>query len=86
MTHQHDLDCSETIQNLNNYIDGELDASLCGDIEAHLRVCPKCRVVVNTLKKTIQLFQADGEETSLSPEARQRLYACLDLDDYAETD
>ena len=84
MTHQHDLDCSKTIENLNNYIDGELDPSLCNDIEAHLRICPKCRVVVNTLKKTIQLYQADGEETSLSPEARQRLLACLNLEENAD--
>jgi predicted anti-sigma-YlaC factor YlaD len=86
MTHQHDVDCNDTIQNLNNYIDGELDSSLCSDIEAHLKVCPKCRVVVNTLKKTIQLFQADGEETVLSPEARQRLFSCLDLDENANAD
>jgi predicted anti-sigma-YlaC factor YlaD len=86
MTHQHGIDCSEMIQNLNGYVDGELDSSLCSDIEAHLRVCPKCRVVVNTLKKTIQLYQEDGKETSLSPEAKQRLLSCLDLEDYAESD
>ncbi len=86
MMHLHDLDCKEMIQNLNSYVDGELDSSLCSDIESHLKTCTKCRVVVNTLKKTIQLYQEDGEETTLTPEARQRLLSCLDLEDYVDPD
>ena len=74
------------ILTLNSYVDGELDSAVCSDIEAHLRVCPKCRVVVNTLKKTIQLYREDGQKTTLSPEARQRLLSCLDLEDYVESE
>jgi len=86
MNHEHVIECDEMIQNLNSYVDGELDSAICNDIEAHLRVCPKCRVVVNTLKKTIQLYREDGQETSLSPEAKQRLLSCLDLEDYVDSE
>ena len=81
MTHQHGLECKELLHNLNDYIDGELDNELCGKIEAHIETCPNCKVVVNTLKKTIQLYQDDGESVTLPLEARHRLFEALDLDD-----
>jgi hypothetical protein len=41
---------------------------------------------VNTLKKTIQLYQVDGEKTSLPEDARKRLFASLDLEEYVDRD
>lgn len=82
MTHDHELGCKEILGNLNAYIDGDLDAVLCDDIEAHLQGCPTCQIVVNTLKKTIHLYQADGQETTLPDDVRQRLFASLDLENY----
>ena len=84
MTHQHGQECQELIQHLNDYIDDELDADLCGKIEAHIESCPKCKVVVNTLKKTIQLYQDDGESVTLPLDARSRLFKALELDEDAE--
>lgn len=84
--HEHDMECQDIVKNLNGYIDGELDSELCNQLETHIQSCPKCQVVVNTLKKTIHLYQVDGEQTSLPEDARKRLYACLDLEDYVEKD
>lgn len=86
MSHQHDLDCKDILNNLNDYIDGDLDAILCSEIETHIEACPNCRIVVNTLKKTIHLYRIDGQETTLPLDARKRLFASLDLDDYASED
>jgi anti-sigma factor RsiW len=80
--HDHQLPCKDNLTNLNAYIYGELDNALCRDIETHIKSCPNCRIVVNTLKKTIQLYQMDGQETTLPDEARHRLMTRLDLDDY----
>jgi predicted anti-sigma-YlaC factor YlaD len=85
MTHPQ-TNCEAILQNLNAYIDGELNSILCGKIEAHIEACPNCQVVVNTLKKTIQLYQVDRENTTLPEDARKRLYACLDLEDYVDVD
>lgn len=68
MKHDHNLGCQDILNNLNAYIDGELDAGMCDQVEAHINACPECQIVVNTLKKTIQLFQVDGQDTTLPSE------------------
>lgn len=80
------MDCKVILENLNAYIDGELDPTLCDDIEGHIDACSHCKIVVNTLKKTIHLYKKIGDETTLPSTARRRLYTCLDLDDYANKD
>ena len=43
--------------NLSEFIDGELQAELCAELEQHLEGCDNCRIVVNTLRKTIELYK-----------------------------
>ena len=54
---QHDdiARCQELLGQLNDYIDGELAAELCRDLELHWADCADCRVVFDTLAKTITL-------------------------------
>jgi anti-sigma factor (TIGR02949 family) len=80
MKHEHDFECKDVVKNLNAYIDGELDASLCSELEAHLETCSNCRIVVNTLKRTIEICQTDGRQTRLPADVRERLYHTLNLD------
>ncbi|KUK45956.1 MAG: hypothetical protein XD73_1171 [Anaerolinea thermophila] len=86
MTHEHDITCQNIIENLNAYIDGELDKALYAEIEAHIQSCPDCRIVVNTLKKTIELCKNADSEASLPVETRHRLFAKLNLEDYDKKD
>jgi len=81
MNHPHHTNCQEIIQQFNAYIDDELDPLLCAQLETHLESCTDCQIVYNTLKKTIQLCQSDGEEVSLPADVRQRLLASLGLGD-----
>lgn len=82
MTHLHDMDCQDILQNLHAYIDGELDSGLCNDIEVHIHACSDCQIVVNTLKKTIQLYKIDGQQTTLPGEVKKRLLVSLHLENY----
>jgi anti-sigma factor RsiW len=86
---QHHRTCQDIANQLNQYVDGDLDPDLCAAIEAHMDSCTNCQIVFDTLKKTIHLYQMDREDTTLPPDARRRLFACLDLeaylDDEAET-
>jgi anti-sigma factor (TIGR02949 family) len=84
MTHKHNLPCQIILDNLSDYLDGELEPELCADIEKHISTCQDCKVVINTLKKTIQLYQVRDRDEALPPEMRRRLYARLNLEDYAK--
>ncbi|NOX63259.1 MAG: hypothetical protein GXP42_15140 [Chloroflexi bacterium] len=84
MTVRHSSEnCVEVLSQLNDYVDGELDLALCKDLEQHLAECDDCRVVLDTLEKTVllvqQLHQAEPE---LPKEVESRLFAVLKLDDY----
>lgn len=73
------MKCTEMLAELSDYIDGELEERLCAEIEAHMRNCPDCQVMVDTLRKTIVLYRTHGQ-VEMPSEVRQRLYAILDLD------
>jgi anti-sigma factor RsiW len=70
--------CQELCAHLSEYLDGEAAAELCAAIDAHLATCPNCRVVVNTLDRTVRLYH-DLPSAALPADAAARLYAVLDL-------
>ena len=55
MGHPH---CHDLLGNLSAYLDGEASESLCAEIEQHMASCANCRAVINTLDKTVSLYQA----------------------------
>jgi anti-sigma factor RsiW len=84
--HDHDsLVCHDLLANISEYVDGTLREDLCLMLEEHIQSCQNCEIVVNTLKKTIDLYHETGEEEDAIPdEVRNRLFARLDLDDFLE--
>ena len=46
--HEPTPQCKHLLGNLSEYIDGELQAELCAELEQHLQECDDCRVVVDT--------------------------------------
>ncbi|BBO69246.1 hypothetical protein DSCA_31760 [Desulfosarcina alkanivorans] len=52
--HSHE-NCIRLFERLSEYIDRELDAPTCEDIEAHIRSCKPCQVCLETLKQTVAL-------------------------------
>lgn len=82
--HQHSPHCQQLLGSLSDYIDGELQAELCADLEEHLKDCENCRVVVNTLRKTVELYQQAPIPSGLPDPIRERLYYKLHLEDYLE--
>jgi len=76
--HDHSV-CHELLEQVSDYIDGDLEPGLCRELEAHLAGCPDCRIMVDTVRKTITLYHADAP-TQLPPEVEERLYRVLKLD------
>ncbi len=77
--HDHD-NCSEYIRQISDYIDGELPPEVCAALEAHLHDCVNCRIVVDTMRKTIELYHMTAEEAALPEKVHDRLFAKLNLD------
>ncbi len=73
--------CGELLGELSQYLDGEASEQVCTEIERHIASCEDCRVVVDTLRKTIELYH-HLPRPALSAEAQERLYRSLDLSDY----
>lgn len=80
--HNHS-ECKRLLGTLSLYLDGEAEEALCTDIERHMAECPTCRIVLDTLSRTIKLYQEHGHAT-LPGGARRRLYAALHLEDYLQ--
>ncbi len=78
ISHEH---CHEMLSNLSDYIDGDLRKEICIEIEKHIKTCDNCRVVVDTLKKTIELYEKNQASDHLPGGVKERLYAKLDLSD-----
>jgi anti-sigma factor RsiW len=71
--------CRNLLSQLSDYIDGELEETLCAEIEQHMADCPDCRAVVNTLEKTIELYRTT-ERAEVPIDVQSRLYKVLKLD------
>jgi len=71
--------CRNLLSQLSDYIDGELEETLCAEIEQHMADCPDCRTVVNTLEKTIELYRTT-ERAEVPIGVQSRLYKVLKLD------
>ena len=70
------MNCKKVIIELTNYLDVVLDSSIRIDLEEHLARCTDCRLVVDTTRKTIQIF-CKSEPVPLPEDVRERLHAAL---------
>lgn len=73
--------CQRLLEDMSDYLDGAASAELCAEIERHLASCDDCRVVVDTLRKTITLYH-ELPQPELPADARLRLYKSLDLTEF----
>lgn len=70
------MKCEDLLRMLNDYVDGDIDPAVCEGFESHLAACNPCQVVVDTIRKTIRLYQGD-EAMELPLEFRTRLHKTL---------
>lgn len=70
------MNCQEVIRELNEYLDGELDPTLRKGLEKHLSQCADCDIVVDTTRKTIDLY-CNCAPLPLPDDVRERLNRAL---------
>lgn len=51
------MKCEELLKALSDYIDGEIDPGICEEFEKHLKDCEPCKIVVDTVRKTVLLYK-----------------------------
>lgn len=75
-------ECKNLMVLLGDYIDGSLSDSLCAELEKHLAQCQDCRIVVDTMRKTIDLYREANPVTGVPADVRARLFYRLNLEDF----
>ena len=70
------MNCNEVLDKLADYLDEEAREELCRQIEEHLRHCHDCQVEVDTVRKTIMLYQSD-RSVEMPMQASTRLRTAL---------
>jgi anti-sigma factor (TIGR02949 family) len=80
----HRENCRHLLDSLSDYIDRELNEELCQTLEAHLAECENCRIVVDTLRKTVFLYRSTASGVEMPEDVKERLYKRLDLGEFLD--
>lgn len=60
------MNCTDFLAKLTDYFDGQIDPDLLAEVKQHLGTCHHCEVVVDTTRKTIDVYR--GNQTYDFPE------------------
>ena len=71
------LTCKEFLQELNQYLDEDMDVELRVKLEAHVNNCPNCFVIFDTTKRTIQVYKGMAPQV-MPADVHERLMAALE--------
>ncbi len=70
------MTCTEFLKILDDVIDESIAADTRAEIETHLRKCGHCEVVLNTTRKTIEIFRSH-EIYELPTDVSERLHTVI---------
>jgi len=70
------LNCKGVVRQLSEYLNGALDPGLAEELQKHLEHCEDCHLVVDTCRKTIQIY-CNTEPMALPAGVRERLERAL---------
>jgi hypothetical protein len=69
--------CKQFLQELNDYLDPNVDATLKANLEAHVNKCPNCFVIVDTTLKTMQVYKG-MEAKAIPQDVESRLWKAIE--------
>jgi RNA polymerase sigma-70 factor (ECF subfamily) len=72
------MNCKEIFEALSDYLDDDLDAEECDEIETHVEKCVPCQAFLNTLQRTVD-FCRDATVESINDAQRAELRETLKL-------
>ena len=84
MSENDHLNCKALLGSLCDYLDGTVSDELCQEIDRHLSECQDCRIVVDTLHKTVSLYHKSSEDAEVPGDVRERLFRVLNIEEYLQ--
>lgn len=57
----HDKGCPDVLNLFSRYLEDEISAEVCAQMEQHLEGCERCRSACDSLKRTLALCRVSGE-------------------------
>jgi anti-sigma factor RsiW len=70
------VNCTDFLAQLTDYFDGQIDHELLAQVQAHVRECRHCEVVLDTTRQTISIYR-EHEIYEFPAELRERLHAAI---------
>ncbi len=70
------MKCTEFLALLDDLIDDSVTPEMRAEFEVHLRRCGHCEVILNTTRKTIEIYRSH-EIYELPTGLRERLHAAI---------
>lgn len=67
MTTERSAACAAVRARISAYLDGEIGAARCAEIDRHCRACPQCASIVEGLRRTIGLCREAGKAPLPAP-------------------
>jgi anti-sigma factor RsiW len=71
------LTCKEFLNEVSDYLDEGIDAELRAKLETHITECPNCWVIVDTMRKTIQIYKG-MDAYSIPADVQARLMRAIE--------
>ena len=71
------ITCKEFLQELNEFLDETVDPETKKHWQSHVNDCPNCFVVVDTTRKTLQVYRG-MEPKELPADVKSRLWQALE--------
>jgi len=71
--------CFKTIDQICDALGENIDSELCQEIKQHLDSCPRCCAQVDSLRKTVHLYQ-NMENIDVPSTVDKRLWKVLNLE------
>ena len=71
------VSCEHVLNELSNFIDGDIDPSLKKEIEDHLKTCRRCSVLHDTIHKVL-IIVGDERAFEVPFGYSERLHAFID--------
>ncbi|MBI5835722.1 MAG: zf-HC2 domain-containing protein [Candidatus Eisenbacteria bacterium] len=73
------MKCLDVLARLSDYLDQEVAGEICKQLEEHFSACEHCRLEVNTLRRTVELYHTIPSST-VPGEVEERLFRVLKMD------